>query len=484
MKPIRFIALLLAALMVLPAFAACANEPDSKETQGPAQDISETEQETGIKDDLPDDLHFGGKEIVLISPEVLTYDDLTGVVVEDIIYERNKAVEERLGITINGVFDANAIDKVTTAVSGGNTDYDMMVELCWRAAPKFTGNYFRNLRSTEYLDFDKVYWNQGFNEAVEYNGIQCGVTGAMLLSLYRSTYITIFNKELFTDANQPFLYDYVENGTWTLDKQISLVPLFHRDNGNNVQDKTGDTYGFVSNDFISVDPYWSSCEVDIIKKNTDGEYEWVFEAARLYDVADKVLKLFYGTDGASYIENDDVASEGTVVAVYSAGNAAMATLRIGVLENDAIRKMPQEYGVVPIPKYSEDQKNYYSQMHDGFTIVCFPNTISEDRADMLSAVLETMGSISYNVVRPTYYDTILRTQIAKDPQSAQMMDLIINNIKIDVGFVYSHSMGSFHQGFQQMMDTRNNDTISRYKRMTSAAKRALGQLMEDLENIG
>ena len=161
----------------------------------------------------------------------------------------------------------------------------------------------------------------------------------------------------------------------------------------------------------------------------------------------------------------------------------MATLRIAVLEGDAIRSMPEEYGVVPIPKFSEDQKEYRSQMHDGFTIACLPNTVSEGRANMLSAVLECMGSISYNDVRPTYYDTILRTQIAKDPQSAHMMDIIINGIYIDAGIVYSHSMGSFHQGLQQMMDARNNDTVSRYKKMTTSAKRGLEGLMKELDKI-
>ena len=44
-------------------------------------------------------------------------------------------------------------------------------------------------------------------------------------------------------------------------------------------------------------------------------------------------------------------------------------------------------------------------------------------------------------------------------------------------------MGSFHQGFQKMIDSRNNDTVSRYKKMTAAAKRALNKLMADLEKI-
>ena len=478
----RIPAVLLAILVLLTTLTACGTGSETTETQAPSQTVGEGE-DTELRDELPADLNYNDTEIVFISPDAMTYDELTGKVVEDIIYERNKAVEERLGVVITAIQDGNAIDKVVTAVSGGNSDYDVLVECCWRSAPKFTGNYFRDLRTTEYLDFDKIWWNQSFNEVVEYNGAQYGVTGAMVLSLYRRTHVTVFNKDLFTNANQTFLYEYVENGTWTLDKQTSLVPLFHQDNGNNVQDKTGDVYGFISNDFIYVDPYWASCEVNIISKNSDGEYEWVFDSAKLYDMAEKVLKLYYSTDNSSFIETDDNLSERTVWDMFAAGSGAMATVCISALEDAAIREMPQEYGVVPIPKYSESQTTYYSQMHDGFTIASLPNSVSEERADMLSAVLEAMGSTSYRIVRPVYYDTILRTQIAKDPQSAVMMDLIINNIRIDAGFVYSHNMGSFHQGFQQLVASRNNDAVSRYKRLTTAAKRSLEKLIMDLDKL-
>ena len=153
------------------------------------------------------------------------------------------------------------------------------------------------------------------------------------------------------------------------------------------------------------------------------------------------------------------------------------------LEDGAMRNMSQEYGVVPIPKYSVDQKTYYSQMHDGFTIACFPNTVKSDRADMLSAVLEAMSSVSYRIVRPVYYETTLRTKLAQDPQSAAMMDIIVNNTVIDAGFVYSHSMGSFHQGFQQLVDKGENDAISRYKRMTTSAQRSLEGLIRQLDKM-
>ena len=480
----RSLAILLASLMLLPALAACGEVDDPSDTK-PSSQTTSSEDDTSIPADrLPADLKYNKETITFISVNEMDYDDLTGDVVEDAVFERNKAVEERLNVEINVIQEDTPIDKVTTAVNGGSSDYDVMVELCWRAAPKFTGNYFYNLRNTEYLDFEMPWWNQSFTDVVTYNDITFGVTGAMVLSLYRRTYVTVFNKDLFTDANQPFLYDSVENGTWTLDKQTSLVPLFHQDNGNSQKDMVGDIYGFVSNDFIFVDPYWASCEVDIIHKNSDGEYEWVFDSSKLHDMAEKVLALYYGTGDAAYIENDDYQAEQTVMAVFSGGYAAMGTMVIQMLEEPAMRQMTQAYGVVPIPKYSESQKTYYSQMHDGFTIACFPNTVKADRADMLSAVLEAMSSVSYRIVRPVYYETALRTQIAKDPQSAEMMDLIINNIRIDAGFVYSHSMGSFHQGFQQLVDSGNNNAVSRYKRMTTAAQRALEKLVTELDKLG
>ena len=480
----RILTALLAAAMLLPLLASCGEPTDPADTTPSAQTTAAEEaEETVPADELPSDLYYDGEEIVFITYNPMTYDELTGDAVEDVIYERNKAVEERLGVEIKAIREETPIEKVITAVNGGSSDYDVMVEMCWRAAPKFTGNYFYNLQKTEYLDLEKPWWNQSFNDVVTYNGITFGVTGAMVLSLYRRTYVTVFNKALFDNANQSYLYEHVENGTWTLDKQASLVPLFYQDNGNAQKDMEGDIYGFVSNDFIFVDPYWASCEVEIIRKNSDGDYEWVFESAKLYDMAEKVLALYYGTGDAAYIEHDDYQAEATVIKVFSGGYAAMGTLVIQQLEDSVMRNMEQEYGVVPIPKYSEEQTTYYSQMHDGFTIACIPTTVKAERADMLSAVLEAMSSTSYRIVRPVYYETTLRTKLAQDPQSAAMMDLIINNIRIDAGFVYSHSMNSFHQGFQQLMDGGQNDAISRYKRLTAAAQRSLDRLVSQLDKL-
>ena len=491
MKKTRILSAILAMLMLVGPLASCASGDGNTDESNTNDSSAVTEEDTELKDELPDNLNYGNDEIILISRDIgmgladeIYAEGLNSDPVNDAIYERNKSVENRLGVKITSIRDTDTIvDKVITTVNGGSADYDVMVEYCWLAAPKTIEGYFADLRATQYIDFEKPWWTQSFNDVVSYHDHQYGITGAMVLSTYRRTYTTVFNKRIFTDANQPYLYDHVENGTWTLDKQAALVPLLHRDNGNGVQDEEGDVYGFVSNDFISVDPYWAACEIDILSKNEDGDYVWVFDSGVMHNAAEKILNLYFNTDGGTFCFPEDDSFQTMTRTMFAEGYAAMATLCIHALENSALRNMTDEYGVVPMPKYDENQANYHSQMHDAFTIACIPTTVKGERLEQMAAFLEAMSSASYRIVRPDYYETTLRTKIAQDPQSSEMMDIIINNIHIDAGIIYSHNIGSFHQGIQALVEGKTNNAVSRFKTMSKSAQSYLTKLVRKLNRL-
>lgn len=225
--------------------------------------------------------------------------------------------------------------------------------------------------------------------------------------------------------------------------------------------------------------------VDIIQKNSDGDYEIVFESGELHDVAEKTLRLFYNTDNAMYNVKhyglDDEQND--IRELFSEGSGAMATLRIMELENGVMRNMDQEFGVVPMPKYDENQKQYRTLLHDQFTVLCIPTTVKGEHLDEMSAVLEALSSVSYKTVKPAYYETTLRTKIAQDPQSAEMMDIIIDNIYIDAGIIYTNALSSFHDKFRQIMGSGKNTVTSEYKKVTVLANRALGKMVDKLNSI-
>ena len=498
MKAKRILSALLAGLLLLGTLTACATEGDTEETK-PAGTSAVTEAETELKDNLPDDLDYGGDEIVFISRERIGWYDreilvegLTGEPINDAVFERNRLVENRLGIKIVSIEDntdshSAVVSKVATAVKGGLTDYDIMAAPAYTTLPETLNGTFINLRgsSCEYLDLSQPWWIQGFNEAVEYQGGQYAILGSMVLSMYRFGFVTVFNKDMFTDASQPFLYDYVKNGTWTLAKQAELVPLFYEDDGNGRQDENGDTYGFVSSSYTNIDAYWSACKLDIIRKDEDGDLKVVTDLGRVSGTVEGLVHLFYNTGGATYVVSGtaDDAIWSTIRRMFANGGAAMASFRFMEMENAEMRNMEQEYGVVPMPKYDTIQDGYYTLLHDQFTVLAVPSTVTGESASQMSAVLEAMSSASYSVVKPVYYEDTLRTKIAQDPTAAEMMDIITDNVYIDAGIIYISVLGSYHHSMRKLVENRATSATSTYKSRNLACEKALINLSKKLNKL-
>ena len=499
MELTRVLAVFLAAVLLLGTLCACGTpteEPGTTTADGTAA-ATETEGETELTDGLPDDLDYGEDEIIILSryregwtSGEIAVEELISEPVNDAVYERNRAVEERLNVRIVSVEEPGdsayiVTDKAATAVKANTHEYDILAAACYVALNESLNGTFADMRKSLYIDFDKPWWSQGYNDVVEYRGAQfCGLSSA-LLSQYRFAFVTLFNKDIFTDVGQPFLYETVENGTWTLDQQISLIPVFHHDNGNGIQDEDGDIYGLVSCDYVSTDPYWSSCMVDIIQKDAEGDYEFVFDVDKLHSVGEKVLQLFYETDGGTYdykMETENT-EQYKIRDMFARGGAAMATIRILELENEMIRGMEQEFGVVPMPKYDEAQKQYRTLLHDQFTVLSILTTVNEEQLDEVGAVLEAMASVSYKTVRPAYYETTLRTKIAKDPQSAEMFDLIIDNVYMDAGILYTIALNTFHNTFREIIGSGENTVISGYKRQATTVEKSLSTMCKRLDRI-
>ena len=496
MKAKRIICALLAGLMLAGTLASCAAGDGGAETTVDPSSL-ETEEVTLMSADLPEDLNFEGTEVNIISRykegwtnAEIAVEGLKGEPVNDAVFERNRAVEARLGIKINSIEDNTdshdaVVQKVATAVRGGLKDYDIMAAPAYTTLSETLNGTFMNLRGSEcmYLDLEREWWIQGFNEAIRYDGAQYAALGSMVLSMYRFGFVTVFNKAMFTNASQPFLYDYVKNGTWTLDKQAQLAPLFYKDDGNNKQDLTGDTYGFVSSSYTNIDAYWSACQLKIIDQNADNEYEFVFDTARTFDVADKLIRLYHGTDGGLYAFSLD-EDWATIRSMFAEGQCAMASFRLLELENEVMRNMEDEFGVVPIPKYDTQQASYQTLLHDQFTVVSIPTTVTEERLDMVSATLEALCSTGERIVKPAYYEDTLRTKIAQDPQSAEMMNIIVDGVYIDAGILYVASLGYFHHELRAVVSKGQNDVTSRFKSKGKIAEKSIKQINNRLNRIG
>lgn len=479
---------ILAAFGILLSVCACAVEPDTSGEDTTVSQVSKTEETTADLrlDGLAENLDFGNKTVTILNHARAnwTADEISVAksnqeVVNDAIYNREILVEDRLhirleNVQITGAIPDDVIEEVRRVVTIGDDKYDVSASACFLTMSASLDGLYHNVRSFSDIDLSKVYWSQGFNEAAEYRQTQYAFTGAALLSMYRFAFVTMFNKKLFDAYQQPYPYDLVRNGEWTMDRQAELIPIFYRDlNGNQKNDRE-DQHGFITSDQIGADPYWSACEMDIVRKNADGVYEIVLDVSKVSDVAAKMLRLYYGDDGSLAYERDSSDGEQERIRKdFAAGRAAMATMRMMEVEHGDIRNMTDQYGIVPIPKYSVEQENYHSLLHDMFTTFAIPKTLPEDKRELVGCTLEALASESYRSVTPAYYETAVKYKYMSDPESWEMLDCIYKNIYMDPGYLYATVLDHLHSGLRDIAQSGNNTVSSYYKRKMTKCKNLL-----------
>ncbi len=488
----KFLALLLVFATLISVLVACA---ETGIEQGGETTAAEESTVPSKLDNIPDDLKFDGEEVVIINRAFLgwTWDEvavpeLNSEPVNDAIFNRNVTVGDRLNVQIVSYAiedgdQSKPLLEVQRAVLAGSDEFDLVAGACYLVLHTTLEGLYRDMNDLEYLDLSQSYWTQDYNDVISYNNSQYSATGMIALSTYRFAFVTMFNKNQFDNKNIPYLYDAVNDGTWTLDYQSQLAEDFYQDlNGDGKKDED-DFYGLITAPYISTDPYWASCGLKILEKNVDGEYEYVLDTARLSDVTDKILHLFYESGTYVYPHTDLDGEQDDIRVAFAKGNGAMCTTRLVAAEQADIRDMEEQYGIVPMPKYDEAQAEYGTLQHDQFTVYAVPATISEDKFQMVGAVLEVMASESLRTVKPAYYEIALKRKYMSDPVAWEMLDLIFNTIRIDAGIVYTNALGSPHDQLRQIITSKRNTVSSKFKKMDKTVNKNLLKMLEKLDAL-
>jgi hypothetical protein len=93
------------------------------------------------------------------------------------------------------------------------------------------------------------------------------------------------------------------------------------------------------------------------------------------------------------------------------------------------RETEVDFGIIPLPKLDEVQKDYITLNWAGFMSV--PLTVSDPA--FVGSVVELLGYYNSEIVIPAFYDILLGQKISRDDDSVKMLDIIFNNTVYDLG---------------------------------------------------
>ena len=464
----KVLLLALALIMVLSAFVACNPSDDTpvETTKKPSSNASTPKEQIG---NLDPSIDLNEKEISILSrshqwfADEVSVEKNEGDPIDNAIYTRNLAVEQLLNCTIKnypvletGIDPDYCVITELQKTQGPDCPYDILSASAYTAFQYTASGLCLNLREVNHIDLEQDYWAPYFNDQASIGGEQYYATGAISLSLRRMIFVTFFNTKLAEQYRIDNLYDVVKDGNWTLDYQAEILSGVWSNMDALTGPSEGDFFGLVTGAYTSVDPYWTGCDVNILVKNEEDFFEFEPELEKLDAVLKKIKEVYAKSHTWAYDTRNDTDQE-MIRTKFANEEAMMATLRLIEIETDEIRNM-SKYGILPMPKFDQAQKEYYSHAHDQFTVYGIVSSKIED-SDELGAFLEAMAIESYRTVTPAYFELALKGKYSKDPESWEMLDKIVNNLKINGGLLYTLNLNHLSHKLRLSV-ADNSPTIS------------------------
>jgi hypothetical protein len=449
-------------------------------SNSPNETLPDGEEETTeavISDELPEKNYNGQKFTILIRTgfeEEFISESETGELVNDAIYARNRAVEERFNVDLETTAMAAAWanpafnNAVINTVMAGDDSYQIIAGYAAMIMAAIQPNLFYDWLSMPYVNLEKPWWSEQIADSFTINGKLYAMTGDIALTLWQQ-FITIFyNKQIALDNNITDLYSLVKSGDWTFDKLTEYSKNITRDlDGNGTYD-FNDMFGYGTDYATAVDAYQIAFDLPILKKTSDGSLECVLGSEK--------------TIGAMQILNQYISDSGDVFMTPDADVTTMfkenRTLFFPSQLNNAtkLRDMETDFGVLPYPKLDSTQSQYYTTSVDGFSLFLIPAT-SADK-EFVGIITEALSAENNRSVIPVYYNIVLKDKLSRDLETSEMIDIIRDNLKFDLGYMNSYYFNGLGHIFVNLIRKNSSDIASEFAKVEPAVNAKIATMME------
>lgn len=284
------------------------------------------------------------------------------------------------------------------------------------------------------LDLDAPWWDHTLVENVALGNRLYAINGDVTLGEEELNFCIYYNKSLIKQHDLTDPYTLVKENKWTLDAlhayaQVATIDL----NGDGALDKN-DTFGFGSDYNIAAILFYGSGG-QLAKIKADGSPELVLNTMQHEAIIEKLATLYCDANTSIMVTN--IGSDGWTVLDNMLMEDRMLFRPGSIYDINEYREMISDFGILPMPKYNEEQDNYCHLVASNLCpTISIPVTITGDTLDHTTTLLEALSYYSDTVVE-AYYDVNLTTKLVRDEEAAAMLDIIFSTHYYDLGRVFA-----------------------------------------------
>lgn len=464
MKKTQITALLLAALLLVSCGAGQTQDTGENETADTAAAPETVVEEEEAEYVFPE-LDCGGETFTILNDytdwnftTTIVVEESTGDSLNDTIFNANLQVEEefQVDLSVYEVIISEMVNFYMNSVMAGEDAYKFAITPCKIMGNPDAYDAVMELTQLDALHLDKPWWDQNVAETEQL------VTGEKLyfaandinLIAFEDSMCLFMNEDIIRDNGLDPVYDLVREGTWTFDvfRQYAEAGAnlngadsfaFHVD-GEAVYGLTTWTAG--------VHAFLHGMGNTYVHTGEDGKPALNMENDRFYTSVDK-LASFHGTEGAC-IELNKNATE-HYEEVFRLGRAMFTCAQLKA--STKYREVEFTYGIVPMPKYDEEQTEYHNYRTTNVQLTSIP--VTNSNAEETAVILDAMAYLAYRDILPTYWNVNMQHKQLRNEDSIEMLEIISRSRSFNMGAAFTWT-SNLTSKLEPAILSGNNDVAS------------------------
>jgi hypothetical protein len=486
----HFIVFLLLTSLLCTAVASCgsASDTSSKLTSTDTTTADTVEETTDrLYADVPTQ-DFGGYTFNALywfnsgwpwrNSKDIYAEEASGDTIADAVYTRNLAISEKYNVKFE--LTEKSYDQLgsvlTKCVKAGDDVYTIVCQVQGSALTMITSGDLYDISQIPYVNLENPWWDQNSVSGYSIAHRVYLVASDITINDKDGTAAIAFNKQAATDNQLPDLYAMVRDGSWTIDNMYDTYKNVARDVNGDSKMNEEDFYGFIGGRDVPA-TFFQGGGAMIISKDADDIPFISFKSDQNFSLAQRLFELVKQTDifyDHHIMGTDDAAYQ----KLFEENHGLYFWMRLDAVSD--MRSSETEFGILPIPKYTEDQDSYHCvvSVHTSSLMSVPVVTQNFERTGIL---LEALAAESKYTLMHAYYDVALKTKYSRDDESSEMLDIIFANRVFDLGELINP--GGVRDLILYMSDKKSYDIASAYAKIEKTAAKQLDKTVTKIEDL-
>ena len=463
---LRVMALLLVLVMMLPMALACnktddpAKDPnvpsesgDPTDSDKPADSGNGDDSDSNIVDDKPVEVDmdmqgFTFEALARVTEwfaNEVTAEDGTGDQILQAVYDRNWEVEEKYNCMMSQTFiDENEWTTWRNSVSSGEGTFKYSLNHMMQTASEALSGTMLNLKTLPYVNLEAAYWNQSMNKELTIGNKLYFTANEFCTSSVYFTWLMIFNMRMCQERDID-VYGMIDDGTWTIDNLYNIVSQSYEDDGNATVDFASDTFGLTSHWNTVMTNYIFAFEIPVVHIDSNNQVIVDFNDANtpMVTAVEKVYDLFYNSANGGHIMTDAEQSanysgllhDNALCTKFSTNTALFTNTRLLGLET--LRTADVQYGIIPFPKFNEEQTEYHSHVDGRGSLLFVPYTLPANEYDYVGLLLDVLAQKTKEDVMPVIQNAALIGRYSEDSDAYRCLEMTMNGRTYAFAYVFN-----------------------------------------------